>query len=155
MEQMSNYLGIESILNTDDADKNSIAAALVELVHNSFDFEIKESTINGYTASIETDITTFDSDAILSAYQEELEAYLALPEAVIDGSEVRYEKSFNMLLEKIESSTDVITVPTTFVLTNDGISWKLQDDGQVLGTAIFGTLATTPVNSESTTDDTE
>lgn len=30
-EQMGNYLGIESLFNTSDTDKNSIATALVEL----------------------------------------------------------------------------------------------------------------------------
>ena len=39
-EQMGNYLGIESLLNTSDSDKNSIASALVEQVHQNFDFKI-------------------------------------------------------------------------------------------------------------------
>ena len=40
LDQMGNYLGIESLMNTDDSDKNSIAAALVEQVHDHFDFKI-------------------------------------------------------------------------------------------------------------------
>lgn len=155
MEQMSNYLGAESILSTEDSDKNAIASALVELVHDSFDFEIQESTVDGYTASIDTVITTFDCDTILAEYQKELDAYLALPEAVIDGSEIRHEKAHNLMLESIENHPDLITVSTTFALINDGVSWKLQDDGQILGNAIFGTLSTTPLDSEETEEKSE
>ena len=41
-----------------------------------------------------------------------------------------------------------LTHPASFSLTNDGVSWKLQDDGQVIGAGIFGTLSSTPVEEE-------
>ena len=41
-----------------------------------------------------------------------------------------------------------LTHPASFSLTNDGASWKLQDDGQVIGAGIFGTLSSTPVEEE-------
>lgn len=146
--EMSNYLGIESILNASDPAKSALAAALVEQVHNHFNYEIKESTVNGYTATIEAEVTTFDSDAILGKYQEELEEYLASPDAVIDGSQKRYQKSYDLLLENIENSSDEKTATAVFLLINDGVSWKLADDNQDLGNAIFGTLATTPVEED-------
>lgn len=148
VDEMSNYLGTDSIINTSDEEKNAIASALVEQVHKTFNFEIKGCSINGYTAEVQANITTFDSDAVLSAYQEELDAYLASPDAVIDGSENRYQKSYELLLQSIEDNKEAISTQATFTLINDGASWKLDNDNNELGNAIFGTLATSPVTEE-------
>lgn len=144
--EMCNYLGVESLLDTDDDVKNEIASALTEQVHQNFDYEIKDCTIDGYLASVKTDLTTFDSDAILKAYQEELDAYLATVDAVLDGPEKRYEKSCELLLSYIKDNTASKTASVTFLLENDGVSWKLKDNSAGLGQAIFGTLSTTPEN---------
>lgn len=144
--EMSAYLGVASIMNTDDTAKNSIAAALVEQIHKNFNFTIKSCDMNGYHAVVNTEITTFDSDAILSGYQEGLSAYLASPDAVIDGSQKRYEKSLDFLLENIEKNKATTTANVDFTLENDGVSWKLIDAGTALGDAIFGTLTTSPVD---------
>jgi len=151
-DQMSNYLGLESLLSTSDAAKNSIASALVEQMHKNFDFEITDSTVESYQAVIQTEITTFDSDAILKAYQEELDEYLSSPEAVIDGAQKRYNHSLELLLRNIEKNTGTLTHPAVFVLTNDGASWKLQDDGHSIGAGIFGNLSVTPVAEEETAE---
>lgn len=149
LDQMSNYLGVESLLSTSDAAKSSIAAALVEQVHNNFDFKITGSNIESYKATVDAELTTFDSNAILEAYQTELEEYLASPEAVIDGSQKRYNKSLELLLKNIENNTETTTSSVSFTLVNDGVAWKLQDDGQTIGSGIFGTLASTPVSGDS------
>ena len=152
LDQMGNYLGLETLMNTDDTDKNSIAAALVEQVHNNFDFEITGSTVQGYTATVEARITTFDSNAILSAFQSQQDTYLASPEAVIDGSSKRYENSLKLLLKSIEDNDTTATSSAVFHLTNDGASWKLNDSNASIGTAIFGTLSNTPVTEETTSE---
>lgn len=144
--EMCNYLGVESLLDTDDDIKNEIAAALTEQVHQNFDYEIKDCTVDGYLASIKTDLTTFDSQAILDAYQEELDAYLASVDAVLDGPQTRYEKSCELLLAHIKDNTAIKTASVTFELENDGTSWKLKDNSAELGSAIFGTLSSTPEN---------
>ena len=148
-EEMSNYLGIESIINTSDSAKSALASSLVEQVHKNFNFEIKDCSTEGYTASIRTEITTFDSDAILESYQKELDEYLSSPDAVIDGPQKRYQKSYDLLLENIEQNTAVKTASADFQLINDGVSWKLANGNEELGNAIFGTLATTPVEEDS------
>lgn len=155
MEEMSNYLGVESILNTSDNAKNAIASALVEQVHKNFDYKVNTSTVDGYQAVIETEITTFDSDAILSAYQKELDAYLATLDAVIDGSQKRYQKSHELLLDSIENNTATVTAKASFHMTNDGVSWKLENGSTELGNAIFGTLTTSPVEAETDYEDTD
>lgn len=148
-EQMGNYLGIESLFNTSDTDKNSIATALVELFHSTFDFNISSCDEESYNAVIQTKITTFDSNAILTAYQNELDTYLSSADAVIDGSVKRYEKSMQLLLSKIKSNTATVQTAAVFHLTNDGVSWKLQDSNAAIGNAIFGTLSSTPVSEEA------
>ena len=148
-EQMGNYLGIESLLNTSDSDKNSIASALVEQVHQNFDFKITNCEEQGYTATVSTTITTFDSASILNTFSQEQDAYLSSADAVIDGSEKRYQKSLEMLLNDIKNNTANITSTADFHLTNDGVSWKLDDSNTTIGNAIFGTLSNFPVSEET------
>ena len=148
-EQMGNYLGIESLLNTSDSDKNSIASALVEQVHQNFDFKITNCEEQGYTATVSTTITTFDSASILNTFSQEQDAYLGSADAVIDGSEKRYQKSLEMLLNDIKNNTANITSTADFHLTNDGVSWKLDDSNTTIGNAIFGTLSNSPVSEET------
>lgn len=156
VRQMSAYLCVGNILNTDDTDKNAIANALVEKIDQTFDCTIKDSSTDSYKATVTAEITVFDIDAILNAYQDELETYLATPDAVIDGSSKRYDKSLDFLLSHIESSDAVKTVETTFELINDGVSWRLQNGSQALGSAIFGTFSSSIVEDnfgEITADD--
>lgn len=148
-EQMGNYLGIESLLNTSDSDKNSIASALVEQVHQNFDFKITNCEEQGYTATVSTTITTFDSASILNTFSQEQDAYLSSADAVINGSEKRYQKSLEMLLNDIKNNTANITSTADFHLTNDGVSWKLDDSNTTIGNAIFGTLSNSPVSEET------
>ena len=152
-EELGNYLNADSIISTEDPAKISLAEALVKQVHSTFDYSIGETTVSGYTATVTANITTFDSDAILENYQKELDSYLASVDAVIDGAQKRYEKSYSLLLEYIEENTATKTVKTTFTLINDGASWKLEDAGTVFGQALFGTLSSSPVEDEQETNE--
>lgn len=145
LDEISNYLGVVSIMNASDPSKSAIASALAEQLHQNFNFKIKDSSIEGYHAVVTTELTTFDSDAILEKYQKEMDSYLASPDAVIDGSSKRYEKSLDVLLECIRNNESTRTAEVAFVLVNDGVSWKLQDAGTALGDALFGILSTSPV----------
>lgn len=146
LQEMSCYLGVINIMNTSDDSKNQIAEALVEQVHKNFNYDIKSSSVSGYNATVLTKIITFDSDSILAAYQSKLDEYLTSADAVIDGSEMRYEKSLEFLLETIKDNTATTSSDVEFVLINDGVSWKLQDEGNTLGNAIFSSLTDTPLH---------
>ena len=153
VQQMSNYLGLDSILNTSDPAKNAIASALMEQFHSCFNYKITDTSVSGYLAEVQADLTTFDSDSILSQYEEELNTYLASADAVIDGSQKRYNKSHELLLDSIKNNTTTTTANATFHLTNDGVSWKLEDAGTELGNAIFGTLTASPVPEDAVEDE--
>lgn len=153
VQQMSNYLGLDSILNTSDPAKNAIASALMEQFHSCFNYKITDTSVSGYLAEVQADLTTFDSDSILSQYEEELNTYLASADAVIDGSQKRYNKSHELLLDSIKNNTTTTTTNATFHLTNDGVSWKLEDAGTELGNAIFGTLTASPVPEDAAGDE--
>ena len=153
VQQMSNYLGLDSILNTSDPAKNAIASALMEQFHSCFNYKITDTSVSGYLAEVQADLTTFDSDSILSQYEEELNTYLASADAVIDGSQKRYNKSHELLLDSIKNNTTTTTANSTFHLTNDGVSWKLEDAGTELGNAIFGTLTASPVPEDAAGDE--
>ena len=150
VKQMANYLGLDSILNTSDSAKNAIASALMEQFHSCFNYKISSTSVSGYLAEVDAELTTFDSNSILTQYEKELNTYLASADAVIDGSQKRYNKSHELLLDSIRNNQATITATATFHLTNDGASWKLENAGTELGNAIFGTLTASPVPEDST-----
>ena len=152
VKQMANYLGLDSILNTSDSAKNAIASALMEQFHSCFNYKISTTSVSGYLAEVDAELTTFDSNSILTQYEKELNTYLASADAVIDGSQKRYNKSHELLLDSIRNNQATITATATFHLTNDGASWKLENAGTELGNAIFGTLTASPVPEDSTED---
>ena len=152
VKQMANYLALDSILNTSDSAKNAIASALMEQFHSCFNYKISSTSVSGYLAEVDAELTTFDSNSILTQYEKELNTYLASADAVIDGSQKRYNKSHELLLDSIKNNQATITATATFHLTNDGASWKLENAGTELGNAIFGTLTASPVPEDSTED---
>ena len=152
VKQMANYLGLDSILNTSDSAKNAIASALMEQFHSCFNYKISSTSVSGYLAEVDAELTTFDSNSILTQYEKELNTYLASADAVIDGSQMPYNKSHELLLDSIKNNQATITATATFHLTNDGASWKLENAGTELGNAIFGTLTASPVPEDSTED---
>lgn len=152
VKQMANYLGLDSILNPSDSAKNAIASALMEQFHSCFNYKISSTSVSGYLAEVDAELTTFDSNSILTQYEKELNTYLASADAVIDGSQKRYNKSHELLLDSIRNNQATITATATFHLTNDGASWKLENAGTELGNAIFGTLTASPVPEDSTED---
>lgn len=152
VKQMANYLGLDSILNTSDSAKNAIASALMEQFHSCFNYKISSTSVSGYLAEVDAELTTFDSNSILTQYEKELNTYLASADAVIDGSQKRYNKSHELLLDSIRNNQATITATATFHLTNDGASWKLENAGTELGNDIFGTLTASPVPEDSTED---
>lgn len=152
VKQMANYLGLDSILNTSDSAKNAIASALMEQFHSCFNYKISSTSVSGYLAEVDAELTTFDSNSILTQYEKELNTYLASADAVIDGSQKRYNKSHELLLDSIRNNQATITATATFHLTNDGASWNLENAGTELGNAIFGTLTASPVPEDSTED---
>ena len=152
VKQMANYLGLDSVLNTSDSAKNAIASALMEQFHSCFNYKISSTSVSGYLAEVDAELTTFDSNSILTQYEKELNTYLDSADAVIDGSQKRYNKSHELLLDSIRNNQATITATATFHLTNDGASWKLENAGTELGNAIFGTLTASPVPEDSTED---
>lgn len=112
------------------------------------------SEIDGVIQKIDTSkMTSDDGDSILADYQEKLDKYLASADAVIDGSQKRYEKSFEILLNSINDNIVTTVNDVDFVLINDGVSWKLQDEGNTLGNAIFGTLTDSPLETSDSEDE--
>ena len=151
-EELGNYLNADSIVSSGDSEKIQLADALVSQVHSSFDYSVGEATVSGYHATVSASITTFDSDAILKNYNKDLNNYLSSVDAVIDGAQKRYEKSYSMLLDVIDKNTATKTVETAFPLLNDGASWKLEDAGTVFGQALFGGLSSSPVEDAADSD---
>ncbi|MCD7867062.1 MAG: hypothetical protein LUG62_02430 [Clostridiales bacterium] len=148
-ETMISYLGLEESLTTSDSAKNAIAQALASQVHTYFAYEITDSTVEGYYATVTTEITTIDSDAIMEIYEAALDSYLDSSDAVIDGSTARYSKSHELLLQSINENTATTTAQATFHLINDGASWKLEDGSAELGNALFGSFVAADTSEDT------
>ena len=74
---------------------------------------------------------------------------------MIDGSQKRYEKSLDFLLNSIKNNTATTTSDVDFELINDGASWNMQDEGNTLGDAIFGNLTSSPLDEDSDSSDSD
>ena len=159
IEQMGSFLGLESLLHSGDSGKNAIAQALLDKIHENYSYSIGEESVDGFKASVNASIVTIDSDSVLSSYQDTLTEYMNSPDALIDGADARQEKTQEFLLEQIQNDPPVLESETVFYLTNDGISWKLDDPGKSLSSALFGSLAQdpglrdTPKTNEDAEDD--
>lgn len=147
-EELNAYLNLDSVLNSDDEQEKAIAAALVDQVHKCFDYKIIDETDHGYRAEVTLEIISFDSAAILKAYQKELDAYLDTPDAVIDGEEGRVAKSQEYLLNAIKANKSTSTSEVPVELVNDGFSWNMQMNNHI-GKALFGNLSSDTASSVS------
>ena len=145
--QLTNYLGVDSITATDSESKKAIAQALLLQMQQHFDYEITDTSWKGRTAVVTAGITTFDSDAILDAYQTDMDAYLSSPDAVIDGAEKRTAIAQEKLLGYITDNTSTLTSEADFEMENDGTGWRLIHPGEDLGNALFGSLISVPEGS--------
>lgn len=138
--QLCTYLGINDLLESEDSARKELASAIAQQIHQNFSYEIKDSQENGYSASVNVAITTFDAEEILDRHNALLEEYLASPDAVIDGSAKRLEKSRQLLVETIRANTAVVTSEISINLMNNGASWEIAMDENQLGKALFGSL---------------
>ena len=139
-DELSTYLGLNVLYSESDDSLRQIYDAMVEQVHDHFNYKIQDSSQNGTSANVNVVITSFDSDAIMERYHSEMDSYLATADAVIEGSDARLAYSRELLLKCIKENTDVRENTVSFTLNNDGVSWKLIDPGQAFGEALFGTI---------------
>lgn len=65
----------------------------------------------------------------------------------------RNDKSFEILLNSINDNTVTTVNDVDFVLINDGVSWKLQDEGNTGKCCIFGTLTDSPLETSDSEDE--
>ena len=138
-EDLAEYLALSSLYPEEGSSKE-LTQALIHVMKNSLDYKILDVKTNGYQSDVTVELTTFDSDRILESFQKQADEYLATPDAVIDGESVRAEKLMDILISCIENNTRLVQNKTVFHMVNDGVSWKLSDENQQLGNAVFGSL---------------
>ena len=145
--QMKTYLGVEAIAESGEESRKAIADALLEQVSQHYDYNITDTVWEGETAIVTAAITTFDSNAILEAYQSDMDEYLSSADAVIDGAEKRASIAQEKLLAYITDNTATVTADAFFEMENDGTAWRLVNPGEDLGNALFGSLSSMPEGS--------
>ena len=138
-EDLAQYLGLSSLYPKEDSS-GELTRALVHVMKNSLDYRILDVKTNGYQSDVTIELTTFDSDKILESFQQQADEYLATVDAVIDGESVRAEKLMEILISCIKNNTRLVQNKIVFHMVNDGVSWKLSDENEQLGNAVFGSL---------------
>ena len=122
---------LDTSLNTEDPeedvtkDRVRTAQVLAEEYLSSLEYHVFKAEIKGYRALVPVQITTFDEDTVLSAYQASLDEYLHSAAAVIDGEEKRGKMSRELLMDAVQNCKETKTSEKTFFLYNDGTAWKL------------------------------
>jgi len=159
-EQLNRYLSLDSLLNTDNTYTSSIAHALAEQIHKSFDYKIKSDSVENNSAKVVVKITSTDFTSILETYQKQISEWVQSSDALEAGlltdgqldshgialqtvlDHIEHEKGREFLLKAIQDNTATTSETVEISLTNDGTSWKMQMD-QNLAQAILGGVSST------------
>lgn len=150
-DQFANYLGLNDALDTDDETKKALAEALISKIHSLFDYQIAEASEISIYAKVDISLTTLDTQKVLEQYEEKLDTYLATADAVIDGPDGRTEHSQELLLQEIQNTDASVSVQTSVILVNDGVTWQLKLNNSI-GNALFGNLISLPASSEDNSE---
>ncbi|MGI6094161.1 MAG: hypothetical protein ACOYBL_01900 [Lachnospiraceae bacterium] len=139
LEQLNQYLQLDSLFDMDDTYRRSITQALASQIHDHFDYRIIDSQNNGQTVTVSLEITSCDFKDVLKNYEAELGTYLVTSQALADGTSGRLAVANQLLLKNIEASDASATTTLALELVNDGSSWKLQMTDEV-AQAILGNI---------------
>ena len=104
-EQLNRYLSLDSLLNTDNTYTSSIAHALAEQIHKSFDYKIKSDSVENNSAKVVVKITSTDFTSILETYQKQISEWVQSSDALEAGLLGRHEKGREFLLKAIQDNT--------------------------------------------------
>jgi len=137
-EQMSHYLGLENLFDSEDSFYTTIIQELTTQIVKHFDYQIIGHEKNGQTANVTTEIISYDFKKILGTYEENLDAYLSSSNALADGAEGRLEKSKELLLSSIRENTSAASATISILLVNDGSGWSLQMNDEITETILGG-----------------
>ena len=141
-EQLKLYLSLDSLADAGDSYGNTLIHAVTGQISRSFDFKIKEETIDNTSAIVQASITSVDFQSIFQNYQEELAKWLKTSEALAGGIEGRRQKEHELLLSAVEKNKAFLSRDVKIPLINDGVNWKIQMTPE-LSQAIFGDMQDT------------
>lgn len=153
-EQMNQFLSLDSLFSADDEYKRAISKALAEQILKYLDYEIMQSTSDGVTAKVKTNITSCDCLKIIQNYSDQVGEYIVTSQALQDGISGRLTKANQILVDCLNNNTQSATTTITLTLVNAGANWELKMDEE-LAQAILGNIqaavssvSTNPVSAE-------
>lgn len=138
-EQLLHYLNLEQYLNNIDPTVNEFTSSIIDQVMSDFTYTIKETIQEGYKATVNVDVTTFDVHAVLEDYSSRYQKYLKTPESLYAGTDGRLLEAQNLMQECLNESDATTTLHVPIQMVNDGKSWTIQSPEQI-GNSIFGSL---------------
>lgn len=138
-EQLIRYLNLEQYMNNLDPEITNFTSAILNHVMSDFTYSIKETIQEGYNATVDVDVTTFDVNAVLKDYNTLYQKYLETPQSLYAGMDGRLQEAWNLMQECLEKSDTTTTLHVPIQMVNDGNSWTIQSPEQI-GNSIFGSL---------------
>jgi len=138
-EQMNQFLALDELFSADDEYKRTISKALAEQLLKYLDYNILDSTSDGVSAKVRTEITSCDCLGIIQNYTQQVNEYTATSQALQDGISGRLTKANQILVDCINNNTDSAATEITMTLVNNGVNWELKFD-EALAQAILGNI---------------
>lgn len=138
-EQLLHYLNLEQYLNNIDPTVDEFTSSIIDQVMSDFTYTIKETVQEGYNATVNVDVTTFDVHAVLKDYSSRYQNYLKTPESLYAGTDGRLLEAQSLMQECLSESDATTTLHVPIQMVNDGKSWTIQSPEQI-GNSIFGSL---------------
>jgi len=138
-EQMNQFLSLDELFSADAEYKRTISKALAEQILKYLDYNILDSTSDGVSAKVNTEITSCDCLGIIQNYTQQVNEYTDTSQALEDGISGRLTKANQILVKCIENNTDAAATKITMTLVNNGVNWELKFD-EALTQAILGNI---------------
>lgn len=138
-EQLTFYLGLNNLPNTEPAYQQALADAFASQISKHFHYKILEETIDGQNATVKAAVTCMDFNSIQESYKKKVSKWLKTSDALSAGAAGRREKEQEFLISSIEKNKKTTSQEADIHLSNDGINWKIQMDSEI-SNALFGDI---------------
>lgn len=138
-KELEKYLSLDVSAKKNNPYRTLIARALAGQIDRFFDYEIVRETSDKASADVRVTVRGADFQAITDTYKKELSKWCKSSDSLSGGPEKRREKEQELLLSCIENNQATVTQTLDIHLVNDGVSWKIQMDSDVMQ-AVFGNI---------------
>ncbi|MDO5425666.1 MAG: hypothetical protein Q4F41_18305 [Eubacteriales bacterium] len=131
------YLNMDDIFATGSTLGEELDLELASQISRYFSYQIKDSTIDGDSASVTLTVTSLNLENVLNDCREKLLDYAATTEAIRATDAELADKTAKMLLTSLKANETTLSQDIDILFTNNGSSWEMQL-GENFSNALLG-----------------